>query len=170
MTCLYFGFQSLISPLHRDSSMATAGTSAPSRWMISPWWDGILFIASPLLCALVILPLGSVIGSLEIYAFVLAFVSFGHHLPGFMRAYGDHDLFTQYRLRFIWVLSVLSWHSTTSPSTTWTGWFCCSSCGICGIWWCNTMVSCVFMMPKLDPLHELQPNSIFGCVSDGSSP
>ena len=81
--------------------MATAGTSAPSRWMISPWWDGILFIASPLLCALVILPLGSVIGSLEIYAFVLAFVSFGHHLPGFMRAYGDHDLFTQYRLRFI---------------------------------------------------------------------
>ena len=81
--------------------MATAGTIAPSRWMISPLWDGILFIASPLLCALVILPLGSVIGSLEIYAFVLAFVSFGHHLPGFMRAYGDHDLFTQYRLRFI---------------------------------------------------------------------
>jgi len=32
---------------------------------------------------------------------VIAFASLGHHLPGFMRAYGDRELFLRYRWRFL---------------------------------------------------------------------
>jgi tetratricopeptide (TPR) repeat protein len=69
--------------------------------MISPLWDMLFFIGTPVLCAALILPLRRVFSSIEIYAVVLAFVSFGHHLPGFMRAYGDPELFRQYRLRLV---------------------------------------------------------------------
>ena len=34
---------------------------------------------------------------------VIAFASLGHHLPGFMRAYGDRELFARYRTRFLCV-------------------------------------------------------------------
>ena len=34
---------------------------------------------------------------------VIAFASLGHHLPGFMRAYGDRDLFRRFRMRFLLV-------------------------------------------------------------------
>ncbi len=34
---------------------------------------------------------------------VISFASLGHHLPGFMRAYGDRELFQRYRLRFLLV-------------------------------------------------------------------
>ncbi len=39
----------------------------------------------------------------EISLAVIAFASLGHHLPGFMRAYGDRALFARYRLRFLLV-------------------------------------------------------------------
>ena len=39
----------------------------------------------------------------EISLAAIAFGSLGHHLPGFMRAYGDRDLFARYRLRFLLV-------------------------------------------------------------------
>jgi Flp pilus assembly protein TadD len=34
---------------------------------------------------------------------VISFASLGHHLPGFMRAYGDRELFDRYRVRFLLV-------------------------------------------------------------------
>jgi len=34
---------------------------------------------------------------------VISFASLGHHLPGFMRAYGDSELFQRYRVRFLLV-------------------------------------------------------------------
>lgn len=34
---------------------------------------------------------------------VIAFASLGHHLPGFMRAYGDRELFLRFRWRFLLV-------------------------------------------------------------------
>ncbi len=39
----------------------------------------------------------------EVSLAVIAFASLGHHLPGFMRAYGDHDLFRRYWARFLLV-------------------------------------------------------------------
>ena len=32
---------------------------------------------------------------------LVAFASIGHHLPGFLRCYGDRDLFQRFRLRFV---------------------------------------------------------------------
>ncbi|RIK79476.1 MAG: hypothetical protein DCC67_10415 [Planctomycetota bacterium] len=37
----------------------------------------------------------------QVYLAVIAFASLGHHLPGFMRAYGDRELFSRYRWRFL---------------------------------------------------------------------
>jgi len=37
----------------------------------------------------------------QVYLAVISFASLGHHLPGFMRAYGDRELFDRYRWRFL---------------------------------------------------------------------
>ncbi len=39
----------------------------------------------------------------EVSLGVIAFASLGHHLPGFMRAYGDRELFLRFRWRFLLV-------------------------------------------------------------------
>jgi hypothetical protein len=36
-----------------------------------------------------------------IFLFVASFASPGHHLPGFLRAYGDPPLFRRFRWRFL---------------------------------------------------------------------
>ena len=38
---------------------------------------------------------------------VFAFATLGHHLPGYMRAYGDRELFERFRLRFVVVPPLL---------------------------------------------------------------
>ncbi len=47
------------------------------------------------------LPLRAYFSSRQIAVFLLAFFTFGHHLPGFLRIYGDRELFARYRLRFL---------------------------------------------------------------------
>ncbi|MEM7516040.1 MAG: hypothetical protein AAF368_03830 [Planctomycetota bacterium] len=74
---------------------------ARSPWIHSAPYDLAFFIATPLLCLAVFLPLAGTIPSLSIYLAVMAFSSFGHHLPGFLRAYGDADLFKRFRWRFL---------------------------------------------------------------------
>ena len=73
----------------------------PSGWIISPFWDTVLFIAAPLLSIGALFPLKGLWSSQEYATFLLAFLTFGHHLPGFIRAYGDHELFQRYRWRFV---------------------------------------------------------------------
>jgi len=46
-------------------------------------------------------PLLGRVRSEQISLFLLAFFTFGHHLPGFLRAYGDRDLFARYKWRFL---------------------------------------------------------------------
>ena len=90
--------------------MSKAATATPNQqenakprslWILDSWKDLLLFIATPLLVA----PL--LIGAkehwkLEDIAFiVLTFGALGHHAPGLMRAYGDRELFRRYRVRFI---------------------------------------------------------------------
>ena len=76
-------------------------SSARSGWIISPVWDTVLFIAAPLVSIGVLFPLRVFWASQDYAYFLLAFVTFGHHLPGFIRAYGDSDLFAHYRRRFL---------------------------------------------------------------------
>lgn len=55
----------------------------------------------PILSAAILLPLSRVVPSETIWLFVMSFAAVGHHLPGFIRTYGNRDLFTRYRARFL---------------------------------------------------------------------
>ena len=79
---------------------ATA-TQASSAWIISPFWDSVLFIGAPVVSIAVLFPLRVFWESYEYALFLLAFLTFGHHLPGFIRAYGDRELFQRYKWRFL---------------------------------------------------------------------
>lgn len=68
---------------------------------MSPGWDSVLFIGAPLVAIAALIPLARFFPSEEFGAFLLAFFTFGHHLPGFLRAYGDRELFAQHRWRFL---------------------------------------------------------------------
>jgi len=91
-------------------------TAAPpriSRWIISPAWDLILFIATPLLILPTLWLSRQSFSPDAIYGFVAAFGASGHHLPGLMRAYGDKALFRRFRYRFTVVPVLLL--ATTLP-------------------------------------------------------
>ena len=75
--------------------------AAPSGWIISPFWDSVLFIAAPLVSIGALLPFKGFWSSQDYATFLIAFLTFGHHLPGFIRTYGDHELFQRYRWRFL---------------------------------------------------------------------
>lgn len=71
-----------------------------SPWILGPWRDLLLIV----LCPLVVIPL--VMGAQEIWSaasittFAVLF-AMSHHLPGFIRAYGDRELFRRFRVRFL---------------------------------------------------------------------
>jgi tetratricopeptide (TPR) repeat protein len=71
------------------------------KWIISPAADIFFFIGTPFLCLLGLLPLRTFFDSHTIAFYALALFATGHHLPGFMRAYGDPDLFNTYKEKFI---------------------------------------------------------------------
>ncbi|MBM3768642.1 MAG: hypothetical protein FJW32_24950 [Acidobacteria bacterium] len=73
---------------------------AKNSWILSPAWDIALFIASPLAAIVTLIPLAGYFPSADFGAFLLAFFTFGHHLPGFLRAYGDADLRRRRRIAF----------------------------------------------------------------------
>ena len=80
------------------------GTALPrsSGWMVSPGWDMAFIIASPLLIVPALWILAHTVVTPERLAIpVFAFATLGHHLPGYMRAYGDRELFERFRLRFV---------------------------------------------------------------------
>ena len=82
----------------------TALTTAPvsgNPWIVSRLWDALLFIGAPVTCAALLLPLARLFPSKSYAFFLLAFFTFGHHLPGFLRAYLDKELFRRYRWRFL---------------------------------------------------------------------
>jgi tetratricopeptide (TPR) repeat protein len=89
-------------------SQAVASTRAPSPWLISPAWDLAYIVATPLAIVPLVLWLErSVFTPTQILLFVTSFATLAHHLPGFMRAYGDRDLFARFRWRFLLVPPVV---------------------------------------------------------------
>ncbi|MEM8944437.1 MAG: tetratricopeptide repeat protein [Planctomycetota bacterium] len=86
-----------------SSSAASALPRNPS-WIVSAWWDLSYIVITPLLIVPVVLILAqNWLTPEQVSLGVIAFASLGHHLPGFMRAYGDRELFARYRLRFLFV-------------------------------------------------------------------
>lgn len=70
-------------------------------WILNSWRDLILYVGTPLL----LVPLFALAQARwtgqDIYLFVAAMGSMGHHLPGMIRAYGDRALFERFRWRFV---------------------------------------------------------------------
>ena len=88
--------------LPQAAGVAAAAPAAPSSpWILGPVLDSLLFIGAPLAVMAVFLPLRGVFSSREIAILLLAFFTFGHHFPGFLRAYGDRDLFARFKWRFL---------------------------------------------------------------------
>jgi len=81
----------------------TAANSVPRRpWIVSPAWDLFYLVLTPLLIVpAVLIAARQWLRPEEIYLAVISFASLGHHLPGFMRAYGDRELFHRFRWRFL---------------------------------------------------------------------
>jgi tetratricopeptide (TPR) repeat protein len=74
----------------------------PRTWIVSPAWDLLYLVLTPLLIVPVVLvTLRAWLTTEQVYLAVISFASLGHHMPGFMRAYGDRDLFQRYRWRFL---------------------------------------------------------------------
>lgn len=85
-------------------SHAAATLRAPSPWIISPAWDLAYIVATPLAIVPLLLWLErAVFTPMQILLFVTSFATLAHHLPGFMRAYGDRELFARFRWRFLLV-------------------------------------------------------------------
>ncbi len=80
---------------------AAASPARRSPWIVSAPFDLAFFVASPLVILAAMLPLSQVYPSFGIYLVVMSFSSMGHHLPGFLRAYGDAELFRRFRWRFL---------------------------------------------------------------------
>ncbi len=61
----------------------------------------LFFIGIPLLSLAVLLAAANYYASVDIAWFVLAFFAVGHHLPGFMRVYGERELFDRHKAQFL---------------------------------------------------------------------
>lgn len=83
-------------------SQAAVPARPRSPWIISPAWDLAYIVATPLAIVPLVLWLEqAVFTPTQIILFVTSFATLAHHLPGFMRAYGDRDLFRRFRWRFL---------------------------------------------------------------------
>ena len=78
-----------------------SGVPTEQGWIINRGYDVLFFIGTPLLSLVVLLISSQYYSSADIAWFVLAFFAVGHHLPGFMRAYGEKELFSRHKATFI---------------------------------------------------------------------
>ena len=77
-------------------------------WIWDPARDLLFFILPPLFIIPVVLALQGQVSLSTMGMLVLGIGGFGHHLPGFIRAYADRELFAQYKFRFVWLPFMLA--------------------------------------------------------------
>src|SRR5215470_7736711 len=80
---------------------APAAARKSGLWILDSWRDLVLYVCTPLFIVPIFLLAQAHWSAQDIYLFVAAFGSMGHHLPGMIRAYGDRALFQRFRWRFI---------------------------------------------------------------------
>ena len=74
---------------------------APSPFILSPRADLLLIVGAVLLCPAILLPLAHLSSPYTVWLLVMSFGAVGHHLPSFLRTYGDRALFARHRIRLI---------------------------------------------------------------------
>ena len=92
-----------VSAFSRPQTVPAVPVTVPRRnlWILNSWRDLILYVGTPLLLVPMFALAQARWSAQDIYVFVAAFGSMGHHLPGMIRAYGDRALFARFRWRFI---------------------------------------------------------------------
>lgn len=73
----------------------------PSPYIVSPKADLFLIIGAVVLCPAILLPMAELSSPYMVWLVVMTFGAVGHHLPSFLRTYGDRELFMRYRTRLI---------------------------------------------------------------------
>ncbi len=81
-------------------AMTSAAVLRKSIWILGPKRDLLFFVLTPLVILPIFrfLPDGLPPQTLALY--ILGLGGFGHHLPGFIRAYADRDLFARHKAAF----------------------------------------------------------------------
>lgn len=100
--------------------MATNAASARKLWIISPLWDTLFLIGTPLVLIPTVIILGHELSSLDLSLLVVVFAT-GHQLPTFLRTYGDRDLWNRYRVRLILLPLLLLVTLTLYTRMDWMG-------------------------------------------------
>jgi len=83
------------------SASGAGGPVRRSAWILGPWADLLCFVATPFLIWPLIAVVQNWLSAGQIWQLVIAFASVGHHLPGFLRAYFDPELFARFRTRLL---------------------------------------------------------------------
>ena len=75
--------------------------AASSPFIVSRHADLLFIVGAVVLCPAILLPMAHVSSPYLVWLTVMTFGAVGHHLPSFLRTYGDREIFQRYRLRLI---------------------------------------------------------------------
>jgi tetratricopeptide (TPR) repeat protein len=81
-------------------AMPSAIATRKSIWILGPKRDLLFFVLTPLLILPIFLFLPPGLSPQTLALYILGLGGFGHHLPGFIRAYADRDLFARHKASF----------------------------------------------------------------------
>ncbi|MEX1233348.1 MAG: tetratricopeptide repeat protein, partial [Planctomycetaceae bacterium] len=90
----------------RRAPQANSGVRRSNPWIVNPWADLLLIVATPMVLLAALILAQSIWSPTQITSFALIW-AIGHHLPGMMRAYGDRALFERFKVRFVVAPAVL---------------------------------------------------------------
>jgi hypothetical protein len=71
------------------------------QYIASPVFDWIFILGSPLLAVAAVLAASRWLPAAQVEYYILGYIAIGHHVPTFLRAYGDPDEFARNRFQFI---------------------------------------------------------------------
>jgi hypothetical protein len=86
------------------SNIASSTASAPQAWILSPAQDALFVVAAPLIVLIAAIAAFTWVGAAEATASILLLhvvLTVAHHLPTFIRVYGDTDLFQRFKWTFL---------------------------------------------------------------------
>jgi tetratricopeptide (TPR) repeat protein len=89
-------------------SASKTARMSPSLWIMDPWKDMLFFVLTPGLIIPPVLLLRNQVELATLSILVLGIGGFGHHLPGFIRAYSDPGLLRRFKVRFVLIPALLA--------------------------------------------------------------
>jgi hypothetical protein len=99
----------MLTPITAAGSMtndesAVSAARAKQNWVLDPFQDSLFVIAAPILVLIAALSLFQIFGAEAATQFVIVghiVFTVAHHLPTFIRIYGDVDLFKRFKWSFV---------------------------------------------------------------------